>query len=203
MKDLPELITDRNIFLNLRSECEKIIDTHKRLPEFVFRRPFTKYFAVEYGEVHRREFTALLSTMAYSCMDDSVNYMTLDPDPENYYFQHYHFYGLASFRPSTLAERYLPVMFRDRHPDSFLARGGDVGVFWGSSLKWAIFCDRISWELALIAVSENTDVANPGLRFMDCSLLLDYIKSLYHSDRSKALEFAKIFGINYRLTSPP
>jgi hypothetical protein len=90
-------------------------------------------------------------------------------------------------------------MSRDGHVDSFLARGGDVGAFWGSSLKWGILCDRISWELAVIAVSENIELpTNAGLRLMDSSLLLDYMKGVYYSDQSKAFEFAKLFAMNYR-----
>ncbi len=199
MTNLPELVTDRNAFLSLRRECETIIDTQKRLPDLVFRRPFAKYFAIQYAEIFGEEFTSLLSTIACSSKDDSVNYMTLEPDPVSYYFQYYDFYGLASFRPSTLAERYLPVMSREGHADSFRVRGGDVGVFWGSSLKWGIFCDRISWESAVIAVSENIDVpTSAGLRFMDSSFLFSYLKSLYWWDRPKAIEFAKLFAMNYR-----
>jgi len=199
MKNLPELVTDRNAFLDLRRECETIIDTQKRLPEFVFRRPFAKYFAIEHFAIQRKEFILFLSRLANSSKDELVNYMTLKPDPVSYYFQHYDFYGLASFRPSTLAERYLPVMSRDGHVDSFRARGGDVGVFWGSSLKWGIFCDRISWELAVIAVSEKIEVpANEELGIMDSSLFWDYMKSLYWWDQSKAIEFAKVFALNYR-----
>lgn len=199
MTNLPELITDSDAFLGLRGQCESIIDTQKRLPEFVFRRSFAKYFAIEYGEIYRKEFILFLSRIASLSNDESVNYMTLEPDPVGYYFQHYDFYGLALFRPSTLTERYLPVMSRDGHVDSFRARGGDVGVFWGSSLKWGIFCDRISWELAIIAVPENMEVpTNAGLRLMDSSHLLDHMKSLYCSDHSKAIEFSKLFAMNYR-----
>ncbi|HTS16298.1 MAG TPA: hypothetical protein VMP11_01875 [Verrucomicrobiae bacterium] len=200
MNNPPELVTDRNVFLGLRQQCETIIDTKKRFPEFVFRRSFAKYFAIDHGEIHRKEFTSLLERMAYSSKDESVSYMTLAPDPVNYYLKNYKFYGLASFRPASLTERYLPVMFRDGQADSFLARGGDVGAFWGSSLKWAVFCDRISWELALIAVSEKTEtLTDAGFRLMDSSLLLDYMNSLYYADPSKAREFTKTFAMNYRI----
>lgn len=48
-----ELVVDRAVFAILAEECERIIDTRKRLPEFVFKRSFTKYVAVEYAQVYR------------------------------------------------------------------------------------------------------------------------------------------------------
>jgi len=203
MTNFPELVAERHAFLNLRDQCETIIDTQRRLPDFVFRRSFAKYFAIEHYEIHRKEFALFLSMMAHVFKDDSVNYMTFDPDPEDYYFRHYEFFGLASFRPADLSERYLPVMSRNRHVDSFLARGGDVGAFWGSSLNWAIVCDRISWELALIAVSQDTDVpTKAGLQPIDSAHLSSYIQSLYSSVPSKASEASaasNMLAMNYPL----
>jgi hypothetical protein len=197
--NLPELVTDKDTFLGLRSECETIIDTQKRLPDFAFRRSYAKYFVIEHGEIQRKKFWSFLSEIANSCKDEFVNYMTLDPDPESYYFHHHHFYGLASFRPSSLMERYLPVMSRDGHADSFFARGGDVGAFWGSSLKWGIICDRISWELAVIGISADIQIPAEHPRFMDSAFLLGYMKSLYSTDPSKASEFTKSLVTNYRI----
>ena len=150
--NLTELIIEKEAFFALSEECEKIIDTRKRLPDFVFQRPFARYFAIEHVHIFKKEFGLFLFKLSNICGDESVNYMTLDPDPVDYYHRHHAFFGLASFKPSRLAERYLPVMSRDGNVDSFRSRGGDVGAFWGSSLNWGIFCDRISWEISVIAV---------------------------------------------------
>ena len=196
-----ELVIDREVFSVLSDECEKIIDTRKRLPDFVFQRSFARYFAIEHSHIGRREFALFLLKMSDIFEDEFVNYITLVPHPVDYYYQRCSFFGLASFNPPTLVERYLPVMSREKHVDSFLHRGGDVGAFWGSSLQWGISCDRISSEMAVIAVSENVDVPIiSDFRCMDASEISGYMKSQYRmkdpSD-SITLDFAQRFLANY------
>lgn len=196
-----ELIVDEETFSVLSGECEKIINTRKRLPDFVFQRPFAKYFAIEHANIFKKEFGSFLFKLSNIFEDESVNYMTLDPDPVEYYYRNLSFFGLASFRPSSLVERYIHVMSREGNVDSFRSRGGDVGAFWGSSQQWGIFCDRISWEMAVIAISENVDVPTIGsFRCMDASSLSDYIKAQYFSeDASIALDFSQRFLANYSI----
>ena len=196
-----ELIIDKEVFSVLSDECEKIINTRKRLPDFVFQRSFPRYFAIEHSHIGRKEFGLFLFKMSNIFEDESVNYMTIVPHPVDYYYRHYSFFGLASFNPPSLVERYLPIMSREKDVDSFLYRGGDVGAFWGSSLKWGISCDRISSEMAVIAVSDNVDVSTiSGFRCMDASEISGYLKSQYRmkdpSD-SIALDFAQRFLANY------
>ena len=196
-----ELIIDREVFSVLSDECERIIDTRKRLPDFVFQRSFARYFAIEHSHIGRKEFGLFLFKMSNIFNDESVNYMTIVPHPVDYYYRHYSFFGLASFDPPSLVERYLPVMSRGKDVDSFLDRGGDVGAFWGSSLKWGISCDRVSWEIAVIAVSDNVDVPTiSGFRRMDASEISGYMKSQYRMkdpSNSIALDFAQRFVANY------
>ncbi len=91
-------------------------------------------------------------------------------------------------------------MSRGGNVDSFLKRGGDIGAFWGSSLKWGIFCDRISWELAVIAVSGDVDVPTiSGFRCMDASWLSSYLQSQYPDDPAKASAFAQKFLASYAI----
>jgi hypothetical protein len=192
-----ELIVDKQVFSVLRGECERIINTRKRLPDFVFRRLFAQYFAVEHAHTYRKEFGSFLFKMSKIFEDESVNYMTVD----DYYYRNFSFFGLASFRLSSLEDRYLPVMSREGNIDSFRARGGDVGAFWGSSLKWGIFCDRISWETAVIAVSENIDIPTiSGFRCMNAAQISDFAQSQYRikdPSSSIALDFTRRFLANY------
>lgn len=198
MTNLPELIVNKETFSVLSGECQKIINTWKRLPDFVFQHPFTKYFAIEHAYIFKKDFGSFLFKISNIFENQSVNYMTIEPDPVDYYFRCHSFFGLASFKPSILEERYLPVMSREGNVDSFRARGGDVGAFWGSSLKWGIFCDRISWELAVIAVSTNVDVPGiSGFRCLDAAQLSAYMKSQYSKDTSIALDFTRRFLGNY------
>jgi hypothetical protein len=193
----PELVTDAKEFARLRGECAKIIDIRKRLPDFVFKKTFTKYFAIENGLIFWKSFPVLLSRMAKIFEDGCVNYMTVVPDAVDYYHRHCSFFGAASFAPSSLEERYFTVMSRGGAADSFQARGGDVGAFWGSSYKWAISTDRISWELAVIAVSEDLDV--PGITGFPCfdgERVASYVASQYGwkgPADSTASEFSKKF----------
>jgi len=198
-----ELVVDKKVFLVLSGECERIINTRKRLPDFVFQRSFARYFVIEHAHIFTKEFGSFLFKVSSIFEDESVNYMTLDPDPVDYYYRHFSFLGLASFRPARLVERYVPVMSRDGNVDSFRARGGDVGAFWGSSLKWGIFCDRISWEIAVIAVPEDVDVPTiSGFRCMDPSWISDYVTSQYRikdPSNSMVLDFTRRFLANYRI----
>ena len=193
---------DERTFSIFRGECEKIIDTRKRLPDFVFKRLFAKYFAIEYAHVYGDEFGAFLSRMSNIFEDESVNYMVVDPDPVDWYYQRESHFGLVSLEASRLPERYVEVMQPVRGTSKILA-GANVGVFWGSSLKWGIFCDRLSWETAVIAVPTNVDVPMVSrFRCMDASSLSDYIKSQYRvkdPSESIAANFTKRFLANYSI----
>ena len=177
--DHQELVTDRGLFLSLSAESETIVDPKKRLPEFVFRQTFAKYYAIEYGYIYGEEFGRLLSSIANVLHDETVSYMTLDPNPADYY-QEECFYGLVRFSASSLAERYVPVL-NPKVGSSKLLAGANVGVFWGSSFKWAMIGDRISWETIVVGVPENVDIPKiSDIRCMDVSFLSKYMKSQYH-----------------------
>jgi hypothetical protein len=177
----PELIEDQESFARLRAECALIFDIDQRLPGRVFRRQFTYYYAFEYRQILGNRFAHFMAGLADNVGDRTVNYMTLEPDPETYYHKHYAFYGVASFDTRTLGERYLEVMNRGGAADSFLARGGDVAVLWGESLDWGIFCDRISWELGVMgSMTKLVGSAAREVGCMDASMLSSYILQLYH-----------------------
>src|SRR6266436_5102463 len=91
-------------------------------PDFVFQRSFARYFAIEHSHIGRKEFGLFLFKMSNIFEDESVNYMTIVPHPVDYYYRHYSFFGLASFNPPSLVERYLPIMSREKDVDSFLYR---------------------------------------------------------------------------------
>jgi hypothetical protein len=196
----PELVSDREVFSQLSEECEKIVDTRKRLPDFIFKRPFGKYFAIEYAHIYRKEFGTFLFKLSQIMEDDFVNYMALDPPAADYHDKYKcHFFGLASFKPSTLAERYHPAISMDRN-GSRLLTGVNVGVLWGSSLEWAISCDRISWELAVVAVPESVDVPTiSGYQCLTAEEVSGYMKSQYHWKLPTALDFNQRFLANYLL----
>lgn len=194
-----ELICDKETFSSLKQECSKIFDLQKRLPDFVFKRTFRRYCAIEYAQIYKKQFGGFLLKLSESYADEKVYYMTVDPDPVDYYYKRCSFFGLASFDPSNLAERYKSVMSRDGNIDSFFARGGDVGVFWGSSLMWGIFCDRLSWEIAVIAVSNELDISEfCGFRCIDATFLLEYIKSQYPKE-PLVMDTAKTLLANYSI----
>ncbi len=198
--DPPELVADSEVFSALSDECEKIIDTQKRLPGFVFRRPFAKYVPIDYAYIERQEFADFLLKMSNISRDQSVNYMTINPAAVDYHDRfNCAFFGLASFEPSRLLERYVPAISVDRNRPWLLA-GVNVGVFWGSSLEWAISCDRISWELAVIAVPQKVDVPSmSGFKCMDAEAISSYMKSLYCWKLPAALDFNQRFLANYPL----
>ena len=194
----PELITDDNAFSALRAECGEVFDTNQRLPHQVFRQKFTKYYVFEYGQIFRKGFSTFLTNVARTFEDVAVNYMTLDPDPVEYYRRNCGFYGLASFEPNTLIANYIKVMHRDGNVESFRARGGDVGVLWGSSRKWGIFCDRVSWELCLMGSSLKLDESLMGtVDCMGAGQLNNYLENLYRNKHGVALKFLRALGENY------
>ena len=193
-----ELITDDDAFSALRAECGEVIDTNQRLPRQVFRQNFANYYVFEHGQIMRQTFSTFLTNVARNFEDRAVNYMTLDPDPVEYYHRNCGFYGLASFEPSTLMVNYLKVMYRDGNVESFRARGGDVGVLWGSSLKWGIFCDRASWELCLMGSSVKLDESIMGtVHCMDAAQLKSYLENLYQNKHGVSLKFLGELGENY------
>jgi hypothetical protein len=195
-----ELVVEKAAFVLLSEECEEIINTRKRLPDFVFRKSFPHYFVIEYVHIAGQSFGDFLSEMSDIFKDESVNYMAIDPPAGQDFYGNFFFFGLISFAASDLRERYAAVMHPVRGASTILA-GTNIGVFWGSSLKWGIFCDRISWEIAVVAVSENVDVsAISGFRCLDAPWLSDYLTSQYRAkdpSNSIASGFIKKFLANY------
>ena len=195
----PELVTDPAKFSALRDEVEKIVDTRKRLPDFVFRRAFARYYAVEYAHAYSK-FAVLFGAMSETFRDDWVNYMVLDPPADSYYSSAASF-GLVSFPGAALLERYVQVM-GSRGCSNILA-GANLGVFWGSSLEWGVFADRISWELALIATQKDMDVST--LLTWPCftgESVRDYMTSQYRAvnpSGSIAEEFSNKLLTNYSI----
>jgi hypothetical protein len=192
-----ELISDREKFLLLKKQCEQIIDTGKRLPDLVFRRPFARYFAVEYTHVYAPKFGTLLHEMSRLFGDETVSYRMLDPDPWKGSF-----FGLVSFASASLPRRYSELMATPFKKPAILA-GANLGVFWGSSLDWGVFADRISWELAVIAMQKDVDVSKIlGWPCFNAEQVTSYMRSQYHmkdpSD-SIAAEFNSRFLANYSI----
>lgn len=193
-----ELISQREFYESLRRGCDEIFDASARLPEKVFRAPFEQYVFFEHAHIYGHDFGEFLFAIASQVGDACVNYMSVEPDPVYYYFDLVGFYGLASFHVDRLKERYIRVMRRGGEADSFLARGGDVGVFWGSSLKWGLHCDRISWELCVLGLPRGIGLPKlDGLGEMDAEKLSGYIRSLYHWNPQKAEDFIRRLPQNY------
>jgi hypothetical protein len=195
-----EAVSDKGTFAALSEECNAIFDTSKRMPEFVFRRAFDRYFAIEYAYVYEEQFGLLLSKLSTLFEDESIHYMLLDPKPGDDYFRMTSYFGAVSFKPaSSVEERYMPVMSMKGNLPRVLV-SANAGVFWGSSRKWAIHCDRISWETAVIAVPENVDVrAISSIRCLDAMTLSSYMESQYHWKLATAAEFCRRFLANYQL----
>jgi hypothetical protein len=95
------LVVDEEVFSALSAECEKIIDTRKRLPDFVFRRSFPRYFAIEYAHIYRKEFAVFLFELSKIFGDESVNYTTLDPSPDDSGYRQRSYFGLAWSKDKT------------------------------------------------------------------------------------------------------
>ena len=122
--------------------------------------------------------------------------MTLDPSPE-YYYNHYGFFGLASFAPAELQTRYAKVMTREGAADSF-RNHVNGGVFWGSSLAWGIVCDRISWELCVLGIADSQKLSVcHGFPLMKLDKVAGYVAAAYHWKPSVASDFAKDFDRVY------
>ena len=192
-----ELVADPEVFSFLSAQCDEVIDISKRLPEFVFRRAFGKYFAVEYAHLYKSQFGKLLYEMSQLFGDDSVSYRMLDPQPWEGVSL-----GLISFQPATLPERYADVM-NPRIGRSKILTGANLGVFWGSSLNWGVYADRISWELAVIATDSDVDVSKIlGWPSFSSEQVAEYMRCQYHiKDPSDSIagEFNGKFLSNYSI----
>jgi hypothetical protein len=195
-----ELIVDLNTFQDLRAQCDALVDTGKRLPDFVFQRRFDRYFAVQHALMSKEVFGVFLSSLAKHYGDQLVNYMSIEPDPVSEYFDKLSFFGMARFRAEDVATRYLTVMSNEGRGDSFLVWGGDVGVFWGTSRLWAIVCDRVSWELIVVGLTGGTEMIEfGGVHCMDATELSRYLESEYHWKLSVAHDFMQKFLSNYTI----
>lgn len=199
-----ELITRNDVFSALYEECSKVFTLEQRLPANVFRQQFDRYCAFEHGLIHRKDFAECLASIAHIFGDTAVNYMTLEPSPVNYYYKQCGFFGVASFEPSSVVDNYASVMSRDGDVNSFRARGGDVGVFWGSSLKWGIFCDRASWDLCMMGfASEFEEPLRRVIRCMQPDVLQNYIYNEYRQKPAIAAEFLSKLKRNFSALGHP
>jgi hypothetical protein len=194
----PELVTDRFKFESALLEFEEIFEPAKRLPDQVFRRRECKYFAFEFGQVYSNQFPVVLKTLGERFKDNSILFMSIEPHAVDFYWERLGFYGMAIFEPETLERRLFPVMSRGGNPNSFRTIGGNVGAFWGSSLSWGIFCDRVSWELCVLALPIGSGASDLDLlKPKDWAALSSYMRGLYHWNPSIAEGFLSSFHKSY------
>src|SRR5579859_6978142 len=192
-----ELVKDTHTFVALGAQSRSVFNLEKRLPAQVFQKTIGTYYAFEYSLIFSNDFATFLSSIASQFKDKTIHYMTLEPGPE-YYYNHYGFFGLASFVPAELQTRYVKTMTRNGAADSFKARGGDICVFWGSSLAWGIFCDRISWELCVMGIAGSNQLSIPhNVPLMDLNNVGGYVSAAYHWKPSVASEFERDFNRTY------
>jgi len=192
-------VTDHKDFLNLRVECESIILKGERLPKMVFRSEF-HFYVFERGYVTLDGFPKFLLQMSNIYSDDAVNYITLDPDPEASYYDQFGFFGAATFDKRDILSKYREMMLRPDKRGSFCVVS-NVGFFWGQSLNWAIFCDRVSWELCVLGCRHKLlESQIEDVRFLAPNELKTFITGQYHWKPETALAFLQEFANNYLLT---
>ena len=88
-----ELIADRTAFGLLRKQSGMVFDFIQRLPGNVFSAPFNHHYAFSHAQLFRRTFPKILTDLSYFFADSAVNYMTLNPDPVEYYFKRFGFFA--------------------------------------------------------------------------------------------------------------
>lgn len=189
-----EFVSSETNYRRARSEYGRVFRDESRLPAMVFQDSMAQFSFFEYSLCLGRAFPIGLYALSQEYQDETVSYMTIEPDPVSYYEMRLGYYGVASFAADSLADRFFPVMLRTDSADSFLARG-DIGVYWGSSKKWGIYCDRESWDLCVLATAN---------RMASCILdqfgVLDSttVGNLLVSQNSHRLEVAKSFVLGLK-----
>ena len=190
-----ELIQSTKVFQKMETDVSEVFLSKKRIPEQVFLHNW-KYYSFDHRLIFSIEFPYFLIDLSKIFTDITINYMSILPSAVDYYFNNFGFYGAASFETDRLINRYLRVMSRDGNVESFWARGGDVGVFWGSSKKWGIHCDRISWDLCLMGTSVDIkESVGFSTKFLTFESLKNYVKSQRKAD--VATSFMEKLSCNY------
>ncbi len=138
-------------FSDLRSEVESVIDTARRLPHLAFRTTTGLVDICEYEEILTDEFAEVLRSLCDVHGDESVVFVTLEPDPLEYYVKHYEHVPGFRIRPDELRDGYwshLTYLPGGDALGAILYTANVVGLM-GSSGTWSVWGER-NWEMGLI-----------------------------------------------------
>jgi hypothetical protein len=95
---MARVVIDEDAFETLRARVDSTFYISRRLPDMVFQRVARPTLFCEYEAVLGAGFWPALANLASLHGDDTVDVLTLDPDPVTYYRQEYGYYASFSLR---------------------------------------------------------------------------------------------------------
>jgi hypothetical protein len=137
-------IEDPSEYAQLLASQLAIFHSDHQLPGQVFLEDFDDFRFLEFDLMLTERFWPMLANLATTSQDSEVIFTALEPDPEAYYFTHFHRYGLLRFNQTDSALDYYSAL-REEPPSSpadALLYVTSVASWFGTRKDWAFWGER-------------------------------------------------------------
>lgn len=149
-------VKDKETFFRLSEQMQTVLIRENRLPKQVFKEEFSEFRFIDLDELFTESFfNKLLAFLLLIGEREFVLYV-LDPDPEGYFYKHFHQYSVLEFSAEiNSAKDYTESLLTDPgdSPADAIRYNSNVFVLFSPSLRWAIYGER-DIELGIAAFTE-------------------------------------------------
>lgn len=138
------MVSDKGEFQTYKLAITEIIDKRKQLPNQIFNHLYKNYLFITFDEILMADFFKKIKEYAHLAKDSDFWLSVIDPDPEEYFFQHFKRYSILVFNEESTEKQFISALTtfpKENLADSIMHNSNTILVS-SSSGKWAIFGDR-------------------------------------------------------------
>ncbi|MGH6811206.1 MAG: hypothetical protein ACREDM_02315 [Methylocella sp.] len=182
-----------------RQKVESNFHVEGCLPDQVFKRPF-RFFLMCQFDTAMWEFMDTLRKMGSPLTSETVLLSVLDPDPVNYFYEHYHKINAFYFKGNITKKEYVSLRWRNpgNEADAIQFNTG-IETYIPSSLSWAMWGER-SPEVAVIGIDDpalvKALIADKGW-WMDSETASSEFASMPYPQQKMPENFRRALIANY------
>jgi hypothetical protein len=150
------IIRDTQTFTEELQQLKTLVQLGARLPTQVFTDCFSEYLFFSYDRLLFDTFWEFVTQLLNKGGETSVTWMTLDPDPVEYFFRHFGHYGCARLSATDSKQDYLEFLTysTDGNPAEALIHRPIIAALFPADSKWCVYADGRA-EIGAIAFKDN------------------------------------------------
>lgn len=151
-----EFIKDTDLFNEILSLADKVIDRSIKLPEKVFRENIEDFLFIDFDRIFTEEFFNKINKFIVNTSESRWYFAVLYPDPQDVFYKYFGKYSVFEINTNDKYEDYWHIVGEEPIEEPFEAifyEGRKIIMFSDSS-NWGIYVDR-DFELGVVGFSSK------------------------------------------------